>query len=254
MRRAAAIVFCLAFVAFFGLVGGVGSWASGSVFWFGKQSQDWVRVRADVASFDGSRVRYRYTVGTRDYTGDHVLFAPLHELGWVPDDVAQPIREALAGRKPITVYFDPDDPSQSVIERDVPWVEAWVLAPFALLFDLMALFALRAMLRMAIGLRPWAKDVPNGPKGMGVGGLWFFAIIWNTMAFIFGAIFVPNMIHEGEWLGLLVLLFPLIGLAVLWSAFRFTVEAIYGTTLPPGGKREKKPKRAKAALSPGQVA
>ena len=246
-RRVAAAVLCLAFALAFGLVGAAGTWGAGSALWEGYRSSDWVRVRAQVEAFDGSTARYRYTVDGHEHVGTRIVFSPMQEMGWIPDATADRLEASLRERKPLLASFDPDDASQAVVERDVPWAEAILVAPFALLFLLMGLGALRAFLRTSTGQRPWL-DAGAANAGMGVGGLWAFALVWNAMAFPASVLFVPQMLEEQEWLGLLVLLFPLVGLGVLYAAFRVTVERLYGPSTPPSKPRQRAP------AAPGAVA
>jgi len=59
----------------------------------------------------------------------------------------------------------------------------------------------------------------GGPPTVAAGGD-------STAPIPISAIAVPKMVQEGEWWGLLILIFPLIGLLMLWSAIRLTWLAI----------------------------
>jgi hypothetical protein len=75
----------------------------------------------------------------------------------------------------------------------------------------------------------------------GMMGLWMFAFFWNVISFPIALLAVPKLINDGEWVGLFVLLFPLIGLFILWTAIKGTWACLRrgGATLEV---REDKPR------------
>ena len=60
----------------------------------------------------------------------------------------------------------------------------------------------------------------SSAQGTGVGVIWVFAFFWNIISIPVAAIALPQLWAEGNWIGFLVLLFPLIGLFLLWAALK----------------------------------
>src|SRR4029434_10902257 len=73
-------------------------------------------------------------------------------------------------------------------------------------------------------------SAPLQKAGNGLGGIWFMAIMWNAIAFPIAVLAVPQGIASGEWMVLFVLLFPLVGIGLLWAAIAGTGGR------PPRGK------------------
>jgi hypothetical protein len=77
--------------------------------------------------------------------------------------------------------------------------------------------------RAATGNAAGNADSIESGAGSGVIGLWIFTVLWNAIAFPIALLTVPELVKSGEWLGLLVLLFPLIGLLMLWGCVSQTI-------------------------------
>jgi hypothetical protein len=58
----------------------------------------------------------------------------------------------------------------------------------------------------------------------GVVMLWVFAFFWNAISFPIAFLFVPEIWESGEWVGLFVLLFPLVGVLLLWGCIAGTIN------------------------------
>lgn len=71
--------------------------------------------------------RYRYRVGDREFTNSRYSFR------FASGDQRSAVKKYSAGAE-ITVYYDPDDPSQSVVDRDSSaWWNYLVLSTIVLL-------------------------------------------------------------------------------------------------------------------------
>jgi hypothetical protein len=216
----------LVFAVSFGAVGFFAAWAMVDTLVDGYAARDWVRVKAEVLRYGGDGVQYRYRVGDRDYTGTRLGVGFL-ESSEVDGEIDAKLTAAAAEKQPITVFVNPDKPEQSVVDPSIPWTLVLFMTPFALGFGGVGLGALFMFSRMLRG----GKDEDRQPTmaagpGAGAVGLWVFGFFWNVIAFPIALIAVPEMIASGEWLGLLVLVFPLIGLFILWAAIRSTWTAI----------------------------
>jgi hypothetical protein len=69
-----------------------------------------------------------------------------------------------------------------------------------------------------------------------------FAFFWNALSFPIAILVVSDVVTSGEWAGLLVLLFPLVGVGLLWAAISVTWKAWVArrrgeaTDRPPGAR------------------
>jgi len=125
------------------------------------------------------------------------------------------------------VFVNPDKPAQSVVDPSIPWKMVLFMTPFAFGFGGVGLGALYMFVKLLRGEREEDKQ-PTLAAGPGAGALalWVFAFFWNVISFPIALIAVPELVNSGEWLGLLVLLFPLVGLFILWAAIKSTWTAI----------------------------
>jgi hypothetical protein len=224
-----AALFCLLFAGVFGGVGVFATWVIAATIYDGTRAQDWVRVKAYVESLEGSGVRYRYTFQGREYSGSRLGASPLGGSDNVDDwsaDLQDRLAAAKAGNHPITVLVDPEKPSDSMIDARIRWSFLVFLLPFSLAFGGVGAGALYALTRVLQGENAKRKPADRGAgisdaRG-GIIGLWVFAFFWNVISFPIALLFVPQLINDGEWVGLLVVLFPLIGMFLVWTAAKAT--------------------------------
>jgi hypothetical protein len=80
--------------------------------------------------------------------------------------------------------------------------------------------------------------------------LWIFAFFWNAMSWPIAFLAVPDIVEKGEWVGLLVLLFPLVGLGLLWAA----VSATWNAWIARRGGGSTAPSRRPSRSAPGTLA
>jgi hypothetical protein len=136
----------------------------------------------------------------------------------------------MAEKKPITVYVNPESPAEAVVDRDVRWKFVLFLSVFSLVFGGVGVGALFLGVRGLFG----KKGIDISARGMrrkssqdaGVSFLWIFAFFWNAVSFPVAILVVPQAWQGGEWGALFVLLFPLVGLLILWGAIAATIQVI----------------------------
>ena len=217
-------LFALLFAVCFGAVGVFACGAMATALWEGVTARDWIRVRADIVKYDGDGIQYRYRLGDKDYSGNRM------GVGWlqsseVDAEVDARISAAVNEKKPITVFVDPAEPSKSLVDPQIPWMMMAFMTPFAFGFGGVGLGAAYALFRIMMGDAKKKSAAPLGIKSAAGGealGLWIFAFFWNVISFPIALIAVPDMLRSGEWLGLLVLIVPLVGVLMLWAAVRST--------------------------------
>ncbi len=223
--KLAAALFCLLFAVVFGGVGVFATWVIAATIHDGMRAQDWVRVKAYVESLDATGVRYRYTFQGRDYNGARLGSSPLgasDNIDEWPEEMYDRLAAARSESRPITVLVDPEKPSDSMIDARIRWTFLLFLLPFSLGFGGVGVGALYALTRVLQGKRAHRGPGIASDARAGIIGLWVFAFFWNVISFPIALLFVPRLIGDGEWMGLFVVLFPLIGLFVLWTAIKGT--------------------------------
>lgn len=217
------VMLCLAFAIPFGGIGAGAWYVIGKSIYDGHRAQEWVRVKANLQSFGDGNISYSYTIGGKNYHGDRLGTNPIggtdNTDDW-HDRVNDHLATAQSEGKPITVWVNPDNPSESMFDRSIRWSLLLFASVFAFAFGGVGLGAL-----IAAGLVFVPKSTQkrlSSAQGTGVGVIWVFAFFWNVISIPVTAMALPQMWAEENWLGLLILLFPLIGVFLLWAAFKAT--------------------------------
>lgn len=243
-----ATLFALGFAIPFGGVGALATYGLGSVISDSRRAEEWVLVQATVedAQLKSSRGSkggtsyqtagaYSYTFGGKKFVGTQLGFDALGGSDNVGDwqtSMAAFLEEARKTGKSIPVYVNPDNPAEAVVDRDVRWSLALFMGMFALIFGGVGIGALAAIgfiwrgksaTAPATRGRQAAAPAKSSDAWKGAGFLWLFAFFWNAISFPIAILALPEIIQNEEWVGLLVLLFPLIGILVLWGAISTTI-------------------------------
>ncbi len=257
MGKLGSALACLLFAVPFGGVGVFATWAIGSTLHDAWRAREWVPVKASVqnaslatsSSSDGDTTyravgTYRYAYGGTSYSGSRLGFSAIGGADNIDDwhqEVTARLEGARTAGRPVDVWVDPANPAESVLDRGIRWGELLFLLPFSLAFGGVGVGALVAMVYVLKGKGPGSGErtqaaldqavgtVARGGKSGGDASarfLWIFAFLWNAMSWPIAILVVRDVAENGEWLGLLVLLFPLVGLLVLWGAIATTWKAI----------------------------
>ncbi len=224
-------------------------------------AREWVLVRADVltanlvqskgrSSTQRAVATYRYTFEGKDYTGTRLSIATMggaDNIGDWQEEIADFLQSARNEKRQVNVFVNPALPSQAVVDRAIRWNLMLFLVPFALGFGGVGAGALAAAWFVATRpeegspralARAEAKRRKAQQPGSGVGILWVFALLWSALAFPIAGLAMPQIIRQGNWVGYFVLLFPLVGLLLLWAAASATWGAIRARSpgALPGGQ------------------
>ncbi len=286
MAKLGGFLLCLVFAIPFGGVGAFATWAIGKTALEAWQARDWVRVKATVeqatleesrGSKGGATYRaegsYAYVFQGVRHTGSRLGIGAMGGSDNIDDwhhEVNGRLEEARSSGRPITVWVDPDEPSRAVFDRDIRWKQLLFLVPFSLAFGGVGVGALVAGIAVLRGgdaaaakPKPAAKASPRreGEAQHSQGGpmfFWIFAFFWNALSFPIALLAVPAIIADRNWPGLLVLLFPLVGLGLLWAAIAATWQAwkSRGTEAAPAATARSVPGKfaaqaARAMFDPG---
>jgi uncharacterized protein DUF3592 len=228
-----AAAICVVAALGFGGVGVFASWMIATMVYDGTRAREWTEVHAEAVSERG----YRYDFGGREYRSERW---GLDRLGGSDNidtwyrDMTERMRVAFKEHRPVTVYVNPQDPSQAVVDRNIRWKQVLLFVPFAICFGGVGLGALWMLPRVLRGSAddtgqrqapaPAAgRTIKSDVRGSVIAA-WLFAIFWNALAMPVSIGFVPDLLRQGEWLALLILLFPLVGLFLLWSAISSTMS------------------------------
>jgi hypothetical protein len=237
-ERMGAAFAALAFLLLFGGVGLGASYVIGATIRDGLRAEDWVRVKARVRHVDAGTVTYDYEWQGRKYAGDRagtfVLGGNSDVDDW-DDRMEAAIVAAQQGERPLMVYVNPEDPSESMVNNEIRWKLLAVCLPFALGFGGGGLAAVFFIGRNALP-RPKPGSWRSGRTSAGVPWLkprtrealwqWAVGIVWNGVAIPIALVAIPGLWASGEWFPIVLLaIFPLIGLLILWSALGSTLAA-----------------------------
>ena len=276
IRSVGAGIGALLFSALFAVVFGLGGYHVGlkplvHTLQTALQVRGWHPVQAEVLSVQlkthrGSegptyevQTRYRYQVAGKDYESTRVGLDTLGNSDNIDDWHRQwvgRLQTAQAAGQGITIWVNPDDPSQSLIDRSVRWSLQIFRLPFALVFTGVGLVAAWFFLRTLLGLFKPADSAPDergsdftqahglegisqpkgGVSGGSSGAIWLFTLFWCGIAFPMAALFWTT--SGTPWFAkAFISIFVVVGLGLLafsvrqtYLAWRYAGSSL--TTLP----------------------
>ncbi len=246
--RILATLFALPFLG----VGVWMGWSIGSIFHDAFEMRSWQPVQATLTSAGYSTNRgddsdtweafaeYSYRFDGKPYVGFRVTIDPGGDnIGSYQRDMGNRLSGAMARGEAITIWVDPGNPQDSIIDREIRWAMVGFKSIFVLLFGGFGLGLLIAAWRAPkekdeslpqYQESPWLlndkwqiESVRSDSKSS-MWSAWMFAAIWNLISG-----FLPFMIYEEvakkeNYLALAGLLFPLVGIGLLVWAIRRTLE------------------------------
>lgn len=259
MGKLAAAVFCLVFAIPFGGVGVFASWSIVTTLADAVRARSWVPVQATVertelreseGSEGDSTFRavglYRYEFEGAPYSGRRLGLSRQGGSDNIDDwhaAVVARLDEARAAGRTVTVWVNPEEPWVSVYDRSVRWSEILFMVPFSLAFGGVGVGALAALVSILRGGQ-------GGPSNVsGAGWLWIFAFFWNALSFPIAILVVQDVMKTGEWGALFVLLFPLVGIGVIWAAAAASWKAFVERRRAADPARQAAPRAATASFA-----
>lgn len=247
VSRAGALVFSAIFALAFGLGGYfVGLRPLATTLHAAWQVRGWQAVPAQVLSAelrqhhdsDGGttyevRARYRYEIAGTRYEGERV---GLDARG--ADNVTdwhqqwhRRLQEALSRNQPVTVWVNPAQPAQSLIDPEIRWSLQVFRLPFAFVFTGVGLVAAWVFVQLLLGrgrkdLAPQpggdatvsgaAAGAPNSLRGKAAGA-WLFALFWCGIAFPM-AVLIWSRDTASGWVKAFISVFVVVGVLLLYFA------------------------------------
>lgn len=183
---------------------------------------------------------YSYEVNGMRYTSSRVgLAGGADNIGEYQRDLGNELRAAMNAKRPITIYYDPQAPDQAIIDREVRWGLIGFRSIFVLVFGGvgggMMFWAFKAP-RAKDSSDPRFADAPwlandawqtatiksNSRSAMFVA--WGFAAIWNAISAPLPFVIYREVGQQQNFIALIGLLFPLVGIGLAVWAFRRTRE------------------------------
>lgn len=212
-----------------------------------QQSRTWVPVEARLLAAElvvnhgdsttyQATARYQYRYAGRDWTGDRVsLYRGADNLGGFQEQLGNELEQAFRTGRPVTVYVNPDDPAQALVDRTLRVGYLSFMAAFVLLFGGigvgMMVWAWRAPAAAAAGVataQPWLANPAWATPAVKSGShshlavAWVFAVVWCLL--VAPANFViPEELAQGNHAILAILLFDAVGLGLLAWAIHATL-------------------------------
>ena len=236
---------------FFG-VGAWMLWSIGSTFHDAWRMQQWTPVEARLVtagyeshSGDDSTTyeayaRYSYTFDGGQYTGDRVTIAGgADNIGDYHIDIGNSLSSKRARGETITVLVDPEDPSESIIDARIRWGLVGFKSIFVFVFGGiglgMLIFIWRAPRKKDAALpeyqaspwllnHDWQTPTIRSNSKAAMWGAWAFAAFWNLVSAFTPFMAWKEVTEKQNYLALVALLFPLIGIGLLAWAIRRTLE------------------------------
>jgi len=217
----------------------------------GWRMQSWQSTQAKLLATDLNRnasgntntfnasARYEYTLGGKRYTSTRVAVADMADnIGDFQKTLARRLRTAFRNRQSITIWYDPQSPANSIINRDI----RWGLIAFNMIFVIafggfgfaLVYFSFKSKKEttrsQAELMQPWLTrpewengDIKSGAK-TGMVAAWGVSVFWNAISFPAAIAAMPEIIAKMEYKALAVLVFPLIGLGLLYWAIKKTLQ------------------------------
>jgi len=228
------------------------AWSVGSDIAEAAAMRGWIAVEARVTA-GGYRTHtgddsdtweawatYHYAVDGRQYSGDRVQLAGgADNIGRYQKRLGNRLAKAASSGHPITVYVDPANPADAIVDRDVRWGLAGFKSIFFLLFGGIGYGMLYAAVRAKPDPDPaspenrdspwrlnrdWQSPVIRSGSRAAMWGAWAFAAFWNLVSAPLPFLLYDEVVNNGNTLALVGLLFTVIGIGLLVWAIRRTLE------------------------------
>ena len=183
---------------------------------------------------------YQYSWHGQRYSGDRVsLSSGGDNIGDYQRDMGRRLSNAQLNGEPITVYVNPEQPGESIIDRSIRWGLTGFKSIFLLVFGGVGFGLLYAVIRAPkekdtsdpqYSGKPWLlnDDWQTGTlrsnSKASMWGAWAFAALWNLISAPTPFIAYREIVNNDNYVALVALLFPFVGMILIIWALKRTVE------------------------------
>jgi len=183
---------------------------------------------------------YTYRWGGETHNGSRVAISSgADNIGDYQQRLGNRLSAAMARGETVTVWVDPEEPRQSIIDRTIRWGLIGFKSIFVLVFGGVGLGLLIAAWRAPkekdktlpeYQKSPWLLNdkwqtaTIRSDSKMAMWGAWIFAAFWNLISAPLPFLLYREVVDKGNYLALIGLLFPLVGIGLLVWAIKRTRE------------------------------
>ncbi len=233
---------------------GIGAWMGwsiGSIFHEAWQMRSWQPVQATLTSagYTTSRgdsdtweayAEYNYEFAGEPYVSYRVTIGSGSDnIGNYHRDLGNRLSGALSRGEPITIWVNPAEPRNSIVDRNIRWGMIAFKSVFVLLFGGFGLGLLIAAWRtpkQKDKTQPHYRDAPwllnddwqtesiRSDSKSAMWGAWLFAALWSLISGFLPFVIYEEVVDKQNYLALVGLLFPLVGIGLIVWAVRRTLE------------------------------
>jgi hypothetical protein len=234
---------------------GVGVWMLWSIsntIYSAWEMQHWVQVEARLitAGYETRRgddsdtyeayARYSYSYGGNLYTGDRVTISSGGDnIGDYQTNIGSSLSGKLARGHPVIIRVDPDEPWRSIIDPGIRWGLLGFKSIFLFVFGGVGLglliFLWKAPKEKDASLpeyqdapwllnHDWETPTIRSSSRAAMWGAWAFAAFWNLISSVTPFMAYKEVTANQNYLALIALLFPLVGIGLITWAVRRTLE------------------------------
>ena len=226
-------------------------WSVSSTLHDAWQMRSWVPVEAHIetagyttSSGDSDTyeayARYTYSYGGARYSGDRVTISSGGDnIGNYQTSTGNRLSRARTAGTPVTVFVNPQEPQASIVDRSVRWGLLGFKSIFLFVFGGVGLGLLIAAWRAPRekdGSLPqyqsspwllnddWQTGTIRSSSRLAMWGAWGFAAIWNLISAFTPFLAYQEVVEKQNYLALIALLFPLVGIMLIAWAIQRTLE------------------------------
>ncbi|MBT8090339.1 MAG: DUF3592 domain-containing protein [Gammaproteobacteria bacterium] len=227
-------------------------WSVSSSFHDAWRMQDWVPVDArlvrggyETHSGDDSDTyeayaEYSYTFNGQRFVGERVSLSDSGDnIGDYQVDMGRRLQRIAASGGDIVIYVDPEEPQTSIIDRNLRWGLIGFKSIFLFVFGGVGLGLLIFVWRAAPPKDPDQPEFKKSPwllndawqtasirssSKTAMWGAWAFAAFWNLISAALPFLLYKEVVEKENYVALIGLLFPLVGIGLLVWAVRRTIE------------------------------
>ena len=183
--------------------------------------------------------RFEYILNGQRYIGTRVAISDMaDDIGDFQKNLAKQLAGAFRSQQPVTIWYDPQNPTDSIINREIRWGLMVFIMIFVIVFGGLGFMIVSSAFKSKKQtphtpqeksqpwlLRPeWNKGEIKSDARSGMKAAWLITVFWNAISLPAAYNVMPQIVDKLEYKALAVLIFPLIGLGLLYWAIKKTLE------------------------------